>query len=228
VHGAWRPLRPKRNLGRRPTDEQHAIVPDQLRFERRQPRHRLSDELLGGERVRIQSMDKHSIGAESCDCGSTTDRRRFLKEIALAATGVFIGLGSSPREAVAMPLARVIGTKAGATDWTTYPVPAVDGATIDSENQIIIARYQGSVYAFDLSCPHQRTMLKWLADDHRFQCPKHKSKYDPNGTFISGRATRNMDRHPIKLEAGKLVVDPDNIIQSDKDPAGWSSAMVKV
>jgi len=172
------------------------------------------------------SVDENSTG-ECRACGVAGSRRQFLKEAALAATGVFIALGLGRREAVAMPLARAFGTRTPLGTSVTYPLPAGDGATIDTENEIIIARYQGAIYAFDLSCPHQRTMLRWLAEDNRFQCPKHKSKYEPNGKFISGRATRNMDRHPIKLEAGKLVVDTDTIIESDKNPAAWESAFVK-
>ncbi|MEO8453335.1 MAG: Rieske (2Fe-2S) protein [Gemmatimonadota bacterium] len=171
--------------------------------------------------------DDNSTG-ECGACGAASGRRQFLKEAALAATGVFIALGLDRREAIAMPLARVFGTRVPLGTAVSYPVPGADGATIDTENEIIIARYQGAVYAFDLSCPHQRTMLRWLAEDNRFQCPKHKSKYEPNGKFISGRATRNMDRHPIKLEAGKLVVDLDAIIESDKNAAAWESAFVKV
>lgn len=160
-------------------------------------------------------------------CEALAGRRHFLKEVALAAAGAFIALGASRREAAAMPLHRLIGTRHPLTTSVTYPVPTADGATIDPKNEIIIARYQGAIYAFDLSCPHQHTALRWLPEDNRFQCPKHKSKYDPNGKFLSGRATRNMDRHPIKREADKLVVDIDNLIQSDKDPAGWESASVK-
>jgi len=167
--------------------------------------------------------DRIHDACEACD--GLRNRRQFLNEIAVAATGAFIALGASRREAAAMPLARLLGSRMGTT--VTYPIPAADGATIDPHNEIIIVRYQGSVYAFDLSCPHQHTALKWLPEDNRFQCPKHKSKYEPTGKFISGRATRNMDRHPVKLEAGKLVVDVDSLIQSDKDPAGWESASIK-
>ena len=67
-----------------------------------------------------------------------------------------------------------------------------------------------------------------VGPDHRFQCPKHKSKYQPDGTFISGRATRNIDRHPIKREGHKLVVDVETMIRSDKDPAAWGAAVVRV
>jgi len=169
--------------------------------------------------------DRVDGACEACD--GLADRRQFLKEIAVAAASAFIALGASRREAAAMPLTRLVGTLSATATSVSYPIPAADGATIDPKNEIIITRYLGSIYAFDLSCPHQHTALKWLPEDNRFQCPKHKSKYEPTGKFISGRATRNMDRHPIKLDAGKLVVDVDNLIQSDKDPAGWESASVK-
>jgi Rieske Fe-S protein len=165
---------------------------------------------------------------QDCDqCGVPGSRREFLREASTLAMGVFVSLGASRREAAALQLARVSGTRlrAGAV---SYPMPAADGVSIDTGNEIILARYHGSVYAFDLSCPHQRTMLKWLAEDGLFQCPKHKSKYQPDGTFVSGRATRNMDRHPIKLDGDKLVVDSDGTYESDKDKAGWEAAAVKV
>lgn len=109
-----------------------------------------------------------------------------------------------------------------------YPLPGSDGATVDKTNELIVARVQGKAYAFALSCPHQRTMLKWEADENRFQCPKHHSKYQPDGTFISGRATRGMDRHPIKLEGGALIVDSTVIYRQDRDAALWQAAFAQV
>ena len=35
----------------------------------------------------------------------------------------------------------------------------------------------------------------------------NESKYEPNGTFMNGRATRNMDRLAVRVDAGSLVVD---------------------
>lgn len=107
-----------------------------------------------------------------------------------------------------------------------YPTPPLDGVTIDKKQQVILVRFQGKAYAFALSCPHQNTALKWRDEDHRFQCPKHKSQYDPDGTFLKGRATRNMDRLPIRSEGKELVVDVDHVFESDKDPKGWAGAMV--
>jgi len=60
----------------------------------------------------------------------------------------------------------------------------------------------------------------------RFQCPKHDSKYQPNGTFMAGRATRNMDRLKIRRDSDTLIVDLSHIIKSDADPAGWAAATI--
>src|SRR5207253_9283476 len=79
----------------------------------------------------------------------------------------------------------------------SYAVPAANGAQIDKQNEVILVRWNDEVFAFNLSCPHKRTALRWEPDNSRFQCPKHHSKYQPDGTFISGKATRNMDRFPI-------------------------------
>ena len=92
--------------------------------------------------------------------------------------------------------------------------------------RVIMVRYQGHLYGFNLSCPHENTALKWLPKDGRFQCPKHESRYQPSGQFIDGRATRNMDRLGVRVENGMLIVDVKKFYKSDKDPAGWSAATV--
>lgn len=91
---------------------------------------------------------------------------------------------------------------------------------------MILVRFEGHVYAFSLSCPHQNTALRWLPDDHRFQCPKHKSKYQPDGEFISGRATRGMDRFAIRRAGETVVVDLAVLHKQDTDAAGWNAALV--
>jgi len=144
-------------------------------------------------------------------CSDCTTRRHFL-ELA------FLGLA-------ALPFALVDGVAAGGTEHR-YPFPAADGVTIDRKEQVIIVRSQGQVYAFNLSCPHENTALKWLPKDMRFQCPKHDSKYQPNGTFMAGRATRNMDRLKIRRDSDTLIVDLSHIIKSDADPAGWAAATI--
>jgi nitrite reductase/ring-hydroxylating ferredoxin subunit len=161
-------------------------------------------------------------------CGQHADRREFLREAAGIAAGLLVGLGLSPSKAAAMAISHATGLRVADSFEMSYPIPAPDGATIDKENQVILVRFKGAAYAFALSCPHQNTALKWLEEESIFQCPKHKSRYQPDGTFITGRATRNMDRLPIRTDGKLLFVDVDKVFESDKDPAAWAAASVKL
>ena len=160
-------------------------------------------------------------------CGVPADRRAFLRELAGAAAAALVALGATPAAALARELC-FVAPLAAAGDTRAYPVPAADGASIDRESEVILVRWQGAVYAFSLACPHQNTALRWLASDGRFQCPKHKSKYRPDGSFIEGRATRGMDRFSVRVEDGQVVVDLNALHRQDKDAAGWAAATAPV
>jgi len=158
------------------------------------------------------------------DC-QLVGRRRFLKDATLALGAVMAALSATPREAAALPMS--LGRALRLTgDDVAYPIPTGDGAIIDRDNEVILVRWKDELYAFALSCPHQNTALKWLGNDGRFQCPKHKSKYQPDGTFISGRATRNMDRFAIRKDGKNVVVSLGKIFASDKQQAQWSEARI--
>jgi nitrite reductase/ring-hydroxylating ferredoxin subunit len=109
-----------------------------------------------------------------------------------------------------------------------YPVPAADGVNIDRSAQVILVRAGKNVYAMALACPHENAAVKWLGKDHRFQCSKHDSRYSPDGTHTEGRATRNMDRFPVRLDGTSVVVRTDRVFRSDQDGAGWNSAHVEL
>lgn len=167
--------------------------------------------------------------ASPCNqCAIPVDRRGFLRDTIEVAMGAALGLGMLPRQAAAMPVSSTVGRRIAGGTEIGYPIPRTDGATIDRENQLILVRYRDAIYAFALSCPHQNTALHWVAVEQRFQCPKHKSKYQPDGSFISGRATRNMDRLPIRTDGKAVFVDADRVFESDRDPSGWGAALVKV
>ena len=93
---------------------------------------------------------------------------------------------------------------------------------------MILVRFQGKVYAFNLSCPHQNTALHWQPEDGIFQCPKHHSRYQPTGAFISGRATRGMDRLGIRRDGANVVVNLEQFYRQDRDAAAWDAAFVTV
>ena len=79
-----------------------------------------------------------------------------------------------------------------------------------------------------MACPHQHAAVPWRPQEQRFQCSKHDSKYQPNGTYTSGRATRNLDRFPIRRDGDAVVVNVTQVFKSDQDAAGWNNAAVPV
>jgi Rieske Fe-S protein len=166
-----------------------------------------------------------SARAEECTGCALASRRDFLLDALRAGAAALAAIGMAPGSAEAMPL-RWITAIAARDEERTYPVPAADGVQIDKGNDVILARAGKSVYAFGLACPHQNTALRWDAGNNRFQCPKHKSKYRADGTFIEGRATRSMDRYAIRLAGSTVVVDLDKLYQEDTDLAQWQHALV--
>lgn len=180
-----------------------------------------------------------TTGTSDAECGGCSlhdalrapnaiQRREFLRAgaLALASLGL-LGLGAGTAEA--MPVREIGALPANGGDRhdeRRYAIPATDGATIDKDNSVIIARAGGRIYAFSLGCPHQNTSLRWDADDKQFMCPKHKSHYRPDGTFIDGRATRDMDRLAIRRDGQALVVEVDTLFQQDLNTAKWAVAFI--
>jgi nitrite reductase/ring-hydroxylating ferredoxin subunit len=164
-----------------------------------------------------------------CDACATdafgAERRAFLREAARAVGAALVLLGARPADALARPLDFTVPN--GVEGHTRrYPIPAADGATIDRDAEVILVRWQGAVYALALACPHQKTVLRWQPGDARFQCPKHKSRYRPDGSFIEGRATRGMDRYAVTRDGAEIVVDLAVLHRETGNPAGWKAASV--
>jgi len=176
--------------------------------------------------------DEQEVEAPGDECRAcpVATRREFLRDAAVAVAGIAATLGFA-RSASALPEHFQIGVTSALRrlgDALTYPIPAADGAQIDRDQQVILVRWQNAVYAFNLSCPHQNTALRWDEAGHRFQCPKHHSQYQPDGVLITGRATRGMDRFTIRREGDKVVVDVNALYKQDQDPAGWNAAVVNL
>jgi Rieske Fe-S protein len=141
-----------------------------------------------------------------CNDCPLMDRRAFLWTSALL---LAVGTRLSPEE-------------------KSFPIPAADGAQIDKDLDLILCRAQGKVFAFSLACPHQNTAIKWEADNHRFQCPKHHSIYTPEGVFVEGRATRGLDRFVVRKDGNSIVVNLDLLLQEDEDGDKWKTAFLNV
>lgn len=164
---------------------------------------------------------------QACPAAAAVRRREFLRDLVAGAVVAAGAIGLGPRSAAAVALPISVGAGTGAHDDKTYPVPTADGVVIDKNESVIIARFEGRVFAFSLACPHQNTALRWEAGVKRFQCPKHKSRYKPDGAFIDGRATRGMDRFAVKRDGDRLMVNLDALYEEDKN-AEWKAAFVQL
>ncbi len=154
-------------------------------------------------------------------------RRRMLGQVSVAALAAMAGVELAEGGGGTLPVIEVSGEASGNSE-RSYPMPAADGVTIDHDEQVIVVRFQRHAYAFNLACPHENTALRWRQQDGRFQCPRHDSKYRPDGTFMEGRATRNMDRFAVKRVGDRLVVDLDRLFQSDRQPQDWAAATIEL
>lgn len=166
---------------------------------------------------------------EKTDCAEcpleVSGRRQFTRDLFTALAGILV----LPAVAkAAMTSATVVTPVAHGPSTRSYPVPVMDGVQVDADADLILVRWANCVYAFNLACPHQNTALRWIEGSQHFQCPKHKSQYTPSGVFITGRATRSMDRLGVKKEGETIVVDLNAFYRQDKDPAAWETAMVRL
>ena len=176
-----------------------------------------------------ESTDRMSVQCTACEADACDDarasRRGFLQSAGTLGIAMAL-LGLTSAGASALPIAVTEGVADGSE--RRYPIPPADSVNVDRSAQLIVTRFNGRLFVFALSCPHQNNAVKWMPKDHRFQCTKHDSQYQPDGVHTSGRATRNMDRYVIRRDGDSVVVDLHTWIQSDKDPAGWAAASIAV
>ena len=115
--------------------------------------NRSNDETTTGA---ARETDSEAAGCTGCELPSS--RRRFLRDTFLSMAGALVAVGVSRTTAFAMPLEFTEGTR-DSNHAVSYAIPAADGAQIDKKNEVILVRWQGSIYAFNLSCPHQNSRV---------------------------------------------------------------------
>ena len=164
-------------------------------------------------------------------CPIGPDRRAFLQQTVALVGGVLavLGIASETAEALPAPISFVRPLRIQGNTHV-YPMPEKDEVQIDKDNNTILVRWLGNLYAFATSCPHQNTTLTWLDKEERFQCPKHRSQYSADGYFIRGRATRGMDRYAVSCDKEKktVTVDLATLKKQSDDKDGWEAATVKL
>ena len=175
------------------------------------------------------TYEGNELNGDGCDGCPLVPRREFLRDAGAIAAGILVALGASPARAAAAPLGAITAT-GSRRDEKSYPIPGKDGSQIDKDNGVIVTRWQGKVYVFSLACPHQNTAIRWYDKDGKFECPKHHSRFEPDGLYVkdSGRATRGLDRFAVRKDGNNVMVNLDKLYQEDEDETEWKAAVVTV
>jgi len=164
------------------------------------------------------------------DCPLTRNRRAFLRDVALAAAAALTAAGMlRPGVAFAESAADIDALPTSGTAMErSYPLPRMDGVSVDARNDVMLVRWEQRVYAFSLKCPHKGARLEWRDGEQRVFCPKHKARFLANGTHVSGRGSRDLDRYPVRVAGGSVVVDLGRVLRADQDASAWSAAVAVV
>ena len=116
---------------------------------------------------------------------------------------------------------------AGAAGWTTLdalrPLPdaggaalldagAVDGfadgtATFVRAGRLYVVNVGGALLALSQKCAHLGCRVPFCEATRRFECPCHGSMYDLGGEWLAGPAPRGLDRFPVQVVDGRVLID---------------------
>ena len=107
-----------------------------------------------------------------------------------------------------------VGPKAGFTPlffpegrfWLTY----YDG-TGDAPVYAKVGALATNLQALYRKCVHLGCSVPFCSSSMLFECPCHASKYRLHGEFVEGPAPRGLDRFPVVVEGGKVVVDTGSV-----------------
>jgi cytochrome b6-f complex iron-sulfur subunit len=118
--------------------------------------------------------------------------------------------------------------------WTSYDIlnpraAAGSGSVVDAglvsdyadegsvqyflNGRFYVTQYQGGLRALYQKCPHLGCRVPFCDSAAQFQCPCHGSIYNIIGEYLQGPAPRGMDRFPIRIEQGRVLVDTSSPIE---------------
>jgi cytochrome b6-f complex iron-sulfur subunit len=90
--------------------------------------------------------------------------------------------------------------------WLTY----YEG-TGDAPVYTAVGASEAKIQALYRKCVHLGCSVPHCNKSMLFECPCHGSKYRLSGEYYSGPAPRGLDRMPVAIEGGKVVVDTGDV-----------------
>ena len=78
-------------------------------------------------------------------------------------------------------------------------------------NSLIYAGMEAGYVALYQKCVHLGCRVPWCESSQWFECPCHGSKYNRVGEKQGGPAPRGLDRFPLDVTGGNIIVHTDNL-----------------
>ncbi|HUQ62976.1 MAG TPA: Rieske 2Fe-2S domain-containing protein [Acidimicrobiales bacterium] len=94
-----------------------------------------------------------------------------------------------------------------------YPISDVPKAKAVQAYSAVLEGYEDGVVALYQKCVHLGCRVPWCKPSQWFECPCHGSQYNRVGEKKGGPAPRGLDRFPVTVEGGVVIVDTKTIVQ---------------
>ena len=75
----------------------------------------------------------------------------------------------------------------------------------------MLEKGDNEVRAFSAICTHLGCTVQWHPEEKKFICPCHQGIYDFNGNVLSGPPPRPLEKLPVKLRDGQVLVLTNSI-----------------
>jgi Rieske Fe-S protein len=86
-------------------------------------------------------------------------------------------------------------------------------ATFVRQGRLFVTRAGGELRALAQKCPHLGCAVPFCESSGQFECPCHGSVFNAAGEWISGPSPRGMDRHPLQIVDGRVLVNTSVVEQ---------------
>ncbi|MBS1718761.1 MAG: ubiquinol-cytochrome c reductase iron-sulfur subunit [Armatimonadetes bacterium] len=128
--------------------------------------------------------------------------------------GPVIGFAAAPlgqkrkQQWIALMDEKLIGP--GEVKEVTYSLKIVDGYhEVEQMYTVYLRRGTDDVICIDPTCTHLGCRVKYQTEHHKFVCPCHGGVFDDEGNNKSGPPPKPLERHPVKIEGGKVWISRD-------------------
>lgn len=82
-------------------------------------------------------------------------------------------------------------------------------AVTEKRSSAWLSKTEDGYTAFDPRCTHLGCPYRWDQENQEFKCPCHEGVFDKAGKVVSGPPPRPLDRYPVKVVAGRLMIQPN-------------------